>query len=174
METTQQKYKRYLENPEQMEAEAQADVAIDLDDVLPDMVKQASVFLTWAQIASIAESQSEALKQHHEALSAECREKAYAKLVAGGDKATEQRIKDVAIRDPAIQTHASIRNKADLFSDKLKRITQALQQKKDMLIQIGFRQRAELGYYPKDPDLRTSQDIDLAELKKRALDSIEQ
>ena len=156
-----------------MEVEARAVVVIDPDDCLPNLLQQASEYLVWSQLATIAESQSEAMKQHSEALAAECREKAYAQLLAANDKSTEQRVKDLALRDPTFQAHVALRRKCDLFAKKLKDVQFALLTKKDMLKVIGFRQSSELGYYPKDPDTRRN-DVDLNELKERAMNAIEQ
>ncbi len=180
METIEQRYRRYLENPDQMESEAQEVARIDPDDCFPQMLSQASNYVTWAQLATIADYQAEALRQHHDVLAAECRDKAHNVLLANGEKATDQRVKDVGLRDPALVKHNSLRRKAELFAQRLKCIQTALLQKKDMLIQIGFRQRAELGFYKHDngPDLRTfadsqhSRKADLEELKEQAMNAM--
>lgn len=162
-----------------MEPESRKAVEINLDDCLQNMLQQASEYLLWSQLASIADSQSEALKQHNEALAAECREKAYEKLTIQGEKTTEQRIKDAALRDPALHKHNALRTQVELFAKKLKNVQFALQQRKDMLIQVGFRQRSELGYYPKDPDLRSQADIrthrdyEMSDLKERAMNAVD-
>jgi hypothetical protein len=168
VETTEQRYKRYLENPDQLDAEIRTAVAIDLDDALLDMQRQAQTYVEWASLASLADGQSEALKQHFEQLSAECRERAYEKLTLANEKATDQRIKDVALRDPAIIKHAAIRKQVDYFAARLKHVQTALLHKKDMLIQIAYRQRAEFGFYQKDTETRSYRDIELDELKERA------
>jgi hypothetical protein len=171
VETIESRYKRYLENSDQMESDAAADAAIDLDDALPNILRQASLYLSWSQLASIAESQVEAMKQHFEVLSAECRERAYEKLTLANEKTTEQRIKDAALRDPAVQRHLTVRRSVELFAQRLKCVQKALEHKKDMLIQIGARQRAELSFYPNEsrlPDLRTREDTNLDDLKAKA------
>lgn len=159
METIEQRYRRYLENQDQMETEARAVVVIDPDDCLPNLLQQASEYLAWSQLATIAESQSEAMKQHSECLAAECREKAYAQLLAANDKSTDQRVKDLALRDPAFQAHIALRRKCDLFANKLKDVQFALLTKRDMLKVVGFRQSSELGFYPKDPEVRVYRSV---------------
>lgn len=180
METIEQRYRRYLEHPEQMEAEAAADVAIDLDDALPDMLKQASLYVIWGQLAAIADSQAEAMKHNFQALEAECRDRAFERLTLAGEKSTDQRVKDAAARDPAITKHLQIRKSIDTHAARLNVIAKALLQKKDMLIQVGFRQRAEFGYYAKEPDTRTRADYaeqrrqeELEELKQNARDAMQ-
>lgn len=168
-----------------MEVDAVRAVSINLDDCLLDVRDQASRYLLWSQLASIAESQAEGLRQHYEVLQAECREKVYEKLSKNNEKATDQRVKDVALRDPSLQSHLKLRRQAELFAQRLKAVQFALQHKKDMLQQISYRQRSEFGYLkdteyakPSEPrysepsvaEPKVNRDLGLDELKQQAME----
>ncbi len=170
-ETIEQRYRRYLENRDQMEVEARQDLEIDLDDCFPNLLQQANTYSSWGQIAAIAASQFEAMKQHLTVLEAECREKAFANLTAAGEKATEQRVKDTGIRDPSLAKHQALKRHAELFADRLKVIVEAFKEKKDMLIQVSARQRYEFSFYQADeqrPTRQRTSELTLEELKERA------
>jgi len=85
------------------------------------------------------------------------REKIYSRLtlearaMAGTSKTTVAEIEAKVMADPAYQTAREAETDAEVETERISGVLQALRGKKDMLVQLGYHQRAEMAG---DPTLR--------------------
>ena len=135
-------YERLKNDPAAMQQEIAQIVRVSDDDVLSSMMRQASVFMEWAYLQVRAEIDAKKARIYlEETILPLCRVKAEAYLKAEGERATVEKKNDLAKNEEdyrIAQNHYLVAQERALV---LKRVVDALFQKKDMLQSLNSRQR---------------------------------
>lgn len=161
-QTKEKEVKAQVINP----GEATRDASVDPLDISNEMIQQSGLYLKYAlkhQKALTAESNAKMkLEITQSAVDMKIREDA----VTSGEKLTEKKIEAMTTTNPRVINAQKEYNDAKAAVVLCKDILEALKQKKDMIIQIGVREREEMKGEARVMEGTTALD----ELKRRRLE----
>ncbi len=144
-------YDRLKNDPAALQRGIAEVVRVSDDDVLTSMLRQAQTFMEWAYLQVRAEMDAKRARLYlEETILPLCRVKAEAHLKDAGERATVEKKHDLAVNEEdykLAQQHYLVAQERALV---LKRVVDALFQKKDMLQSLNSRQRVELDALPHD------------------------
>lgn len=144
-------YDSLKNDPDALQREIASVVRVSDDDVLTSMLRQAQTFMEWAYLQVRAEMDAKKARLYlEEEMEPECRDRAEASLKEEGTRATKDRMQDIVVRMADYKTAQQHYLVAQERALVLKRVVDALFQKKDMLQSLNSRQRVELDALPHD------------------------
>lgn len=153
MPSYDQLYDEIKNNPALLQQRIADSVRVSSEDVLTSMLRQAQVFMEWAYLASRAEMDAKKARLYlEEEIEPKLREEAEGILKANGERATVERKRDVVVQHPDYKTSKQHWLVAQERALVLKRVVDALFQKKDMLQSLNSRQKVEFEALPADRD----------------------
>ncbi len=142
-------YEELKKNPALLQAKITEAVKTDHEDVLQDMLRQASTYMKWGYVQVLAEQEAKKLKFHlDEEVMPVARAKAEKIILDSGQKATVQRTNDLAASDPNYTMTRNVLIEAQTLAAILKKVCESLAHKRDMLQSLNSRQKIELAAIP--------------------------
>lgn len=138
----------YVDNQESLLADAHADIEIDPERLLSHLTSHPGTFLKWGMLQALAEARLRDIKREiEERIWPTARDEARAQILASGDKVTEARTDDLAVRNTKYQEAASKRALLAKVVDMLTKIENAMYVKRDSLQALSNRSREEFHSY---------------------------
>jgi len=142
--TYEQLYAEIRNSPELLQERIAEVVRVDHEDVLSSMLAQAQSFMEWSYLQVKAEMEAKKARFYlEEEIEPQCRAEAEVSLKAEGERATVERKRDYVVKHDDYKTarqHYLVTQERALV---LKRVVDALFQKKDMLQSLNSRQKVE-------------------------------
>ena len=144
MSTYEQLYTEIRNNTNLLQERVAEVVRVDHEDVLSSMLAQAQIFMEWSYLQVKAEMEAKKARFYlEEEIEPQCRAEAEISLKAEGERATVERKRDYVVQHEDYKTarqHYLVAHERALV---LKRVVDALFQKKDMLQSLNSRQKVE-------------------------------
>jgi hypothetical protein len=145
----EQLYEKYTKDTDAFESALLNDLKIKEDLMDRELLFQAERYLKWARLSAIAESRFKAGKRKlDEEQWSVCRDRARKELVRTNQKTTIADVEAQAYKDPLwIEQRNAV---LQLEKEHLifKKAEQAFWQRKEMLMSLNYRQRAEFSMIP--------------------------
>lgn len=144
-------YAELRDDVEEIQRQIAAVVVISPTDVTQDLLTQAQRFMEWAYYHALAEDEVRRLKvELEETALPEAKRLAERILTEQGRKVTVASLEETAFQD---ENYRAVREKyldAQARASILRRVIEALWQKKDMIQSLNARHRVELAALPQD------------------------
>jgi len=109
-----------------------------------EFIEQAGTYAWFATLLAFAIAEVESEKMNHEVLQANLYAEKRSTMIEEGAKITEDKVKAAVLQDERYSKSAELVNETRRKQNILKAIVNALEQRKDMLIQLGSTKRQEM------------------------------